>query len=118
REGLRLMSRSGGGSIVNVASVAGLAGIEGQLNYAASKGAVIAFTRGLAREAAPFGVRANAVAPGFVETDMVARIPKPILDMMLHMSALKRAGKPHEVAHLVTFLPAERASVLTGKVSE
>lgn len=102
-------------SIVNVASIAGLAGAPGQLNYCAAKGGVIAFTKGLAREAGPFGVRANVVAPGFVETDMVRGVPQEVLDAYKLATPMARLGQPEEVAGVVSFLASSKASYITGQ---
>lgn len=116
REALKIMINQKKGAIVNIASTSGLAGQEGQLNYSASKGGIIAFTRGLAREVASYGVRANAVAPGFIETEMVRRLNPELLKKYLEMIPLKRLGKPEEVAYLVSFLSSDRAAYITGKV--
>ena len=77
---------------------------------------MIAFTKGLAREGAPYGIRANVVAPGFIETDMVKRLDSSRLKQYLEMIPLKRMGKPEEVAYLVSFLASARAAYITGKV--
>lgn len=120
REALRAMvgSRDAaqrGGAIVNVASIAGIAGVGGQANYSASKGAMIALTRSLAKEAGPMGVRVNAVAPGFVGTDMIADVPRDVVDAYVKLVPLQRIGEAREVASLVCFLASERASYMTGQ---
>jgi 3-oxoacyl-[acyl-carrier protein] reductase len=103
------------GVIVNVASVSGLIGIPGQANYAASKGALLAFTRALAAEMGPKGVRVNAVVPGFIDTDMTARMPRPIKRQSLERILLQRFGQPAEVAAAVLFLASADASYIVGQ---
>ena len=112
---VRPMLTAGGGCIVNIASVAGLVGIPGQTNYGASKGALIAFSRGLAAELGPKGIRVNAVLPGFVETDMTARIPRDVKRKNLRRILLERFGSPGEVAGVVAFLASEDASYIVGQ---
>jgi 3-oxoacyl-[acyl-carrier protein] reductase len=116
REALKIMHRQKRGSIVNVASTSGLTGQPGQLNYSAAKGGMISFTKGLAREVAPHGIRANVVAPGFTETDMTRQMEPATLKKYLEMVPLGRIGKPEEIAYMVTFLASERAAYITGKV--
>lgn len=116
REALKMMARERKGSIVNIASVSGMIGMEGQLNYSASKGGIIAFTKGLAREAAPQGVRANVVAPGFIETDMIKRVPPPLMGLYTQLIPLQRIGRPEEVACAVSFVASPKASYMTGGV--
>ena len=116
REVLKIMHRQKRGVIINVASTSGLVGQAGQLNYSASKGGLIAFTKGLAREVAPQGVRANVVAPGFTETDMTRQMEPGVLKKYLEMVPLGRIGKPEEIAHMVTFLASDKAAYITGKV--
>ena len=116
REALKIMHRQKNGSIINIASTSGMVGQPGQLNYSASKGGMIAFTKGLAREVAAQGIRANVVSPGFTETDMTRQMEPNMLKKLLEMVPLGRIGKPEEIAHMVTFLASERASYITGKV--
>jgi 3-oxoacyl-[acyl-carrier protein] reductase len=111
----RPMMNAKKGVIVNVASVSGLVGIGGQTNYAASKGALLAFTRSLAAELGPRGIRVNAVVPGFVETDMTARMPRQIKQQNLDRILVKRFGTPSEVAAAVTFLASDDSSYIIGQ---
>jgi 3-oxoacyl-[acyl-carrier protein] reductase len=103
------------GSIINLASIAGLVGVMGQTNYAASKGALLAFTRALAAELGGKNIRVNSVVPGFIETDMSARVPRQIKQKNLDHIVQKRFGKPEEVASVVTFLASEGASYIMGQ---
>jgi len=101
------------GNIINISSLSGIIGMAGQTNYSASKGGVISFTKSLAKEVAPFNVRVNAVAPGFIETDMVAGLDqKKILDLI----PMKRLGKPEEVAEVISFLLQENSGYITGQI--
>ncbi|HEX7569308.1 MAG TPA: 3-oxoacyl-ACP reductase FabG [Verrucomicrobiae bacterium] len=103
------------GNISNLASIAGLVGVMGQTNYAASKGALLAFTRALAAELGGKNIRVNSVVPGFVETDMSARVPRQIKQKNLDHIVQKRFGKPEEIASVVTFLASEGASYIMGQ---
>ena len=101
------------GNIINISSLSGIIGMPGQTNYSASKGGIISFTKSLAKEVAAFNVRVNAVAPGFIETDMVANLDHgKILDLI----PMKRFGKPEEVAELVNFLLQSNSAYITGQV--
>ena len=104
-----------GGSIINIASVAGIHGNSGQTNYAASKGGVIAFTRSLAKEVGSRNITVNAVAPGFIETDMTAALPPSMIDKVRHQVSLGRLGSVEDVAETVLFL-ASKAKYITGQV--
>lgn len=101
------------GRIINITSLSGLKGMPGQCNYSAAKAALIGATKALAQEVAPRKVTVNAVAPGFIESDMTKELPKEELSKMVPM---KRFGKPEEVASLVGFLAGEESSYITGEV--
>jgi 3-oxoacyl-[acyl-carrier protein] reductase len=104
------------GTIVNVASLSGLHGVVGQTNYAAAKGALIALTRSLAREVARGGIRVNCVAPGLVDTDMIATLDPEVKKEMIRAIPMRRAVKPAEVAAAIAFLLGDDASAITGQV--
>ncbi|WP_347338340.1 3-oxoacyl-[acyl-carrier-protein] reductase [Tumebacillus amylolyticus] len=116
REAVKLMMKQKSGAIVNLASTSGISGNKAQTNYAASKGGIIAFTKALAQEVAEHNIRANVVAPGFIETDMTKGMDQGVLNKMLELIPLRRIGKPEDIAYLTTFLCSDRASYITGKV--
>ncbi len=110
----KMMSRRRG-AIVNVASIAGLRGSPGQTNYAASKGGVLAFTRSLAAEAAPRGVRVNAVVPGIIDAGMAQRLDHRTLEKAIERIPAGRPGRAEEVANAVAFLASDEASYIVGQ---
>lgn len=103
------------GNIVNVSSVSGIVGLPRQTNYAASKGGMISFTKSLAKEVAAYNIRVNAVAPGFIETDMLKDLREDFKNQVLQRIPLGRMGKPEEVAKAVKFLVSDEARYITGQ---
>jgi 3-oxoacyl-[acyl-carrier protein] reductase len=104
------------GNIISISSIVGERGNFGQTNYSASKAGIIGFTKSLAKELGKFGVRVNAVAPGFIETKIVESVPENIKIAVKQLTALGRFGKPEEVANVVYFLSTEEASFITGEI--
>ncbi|HEX4382397.1 MAG TPA: 3-oxoacyl-ACP reductase FabG [Myxococcales bacterium] len=107
------MVRRKWGRIINLSSVSGIAGQRGQVNYSAAKAGIIGATKALAQELAKRNITVNAVAPGLIETDMIADAP---VDRILPLIPMQRLGQPHEVADAVAFLASERSSYITGQV--
>lgn len=112
----RLMARQNGGSIVNIASIAGIDGEPAQYEYATSKAAIVGATKHLARELAPNHIRVNAVAPGIIETEMGAKIEEGLRERILNKVIMGRTGKPTEIANVVAFLASDYASYMTGQI--
>jgi len=112
----RDMIRKRSGSIINMASVVGIHGNGGQANYSASKAGLIAVTKSLANEVASRGVRVNAIAPGYIETDMTAVLPEEVKKNMTDVIPMKRTGKQDDVAKAVLFFASDDSSYITGQV--
>jgi 3-oxoacyl-[acyl-carrier protein] reductase len=104
------------GRVINISSIVGLVGNKGQSNYAASKAGLIGFTKSVAKELASRNVLANVVAPGFIETEMTAKMTPEARTVLQRQIPLERLGTPADVASLVTFLASEAASYITGQV--
>ncbi|MPY66791.1 3-oxoacyl-[acyl-carrier-protein] reductase [Deinococcus sp. SDU3-2] len=116
RAAIKHMMRARAGRIINIASVVGLMGNPGQANYVASKAGLIGLTKALAKEYGGRGITVNAVAPGFIESDMTAGLPEEVQKTYLGGIPLGRFGQPEEVAALVTFLASDAAGYVTGQV--
>lgn len=115
----RLMARTGGGSIVNIASVTAVLGSPGQVAYSATKGAIIAMTKSAAKELAPQGIRVNAVAPGIVKTERFAELYEASgdkIDQRIQKIALGRLGTPQDVANACAFMASDRSSYISGQI--
>jgi len=108
------MRERGWGRIINIGSVNGQSGQYGQVNYAAAKSGIHGFTKALAQEGAKFGVTVNAVAPGYIDTDMVAAVPAPVLEKIVARVPVGRLGHAEEIARGVAFLASDEASFITG----
>ena len=104
------------GRIISIASIVGLMGNVGQANYAASKAGIIGFTKSIAREYANRGVTANAIAPGFIETDMTKKLPEDVTNALLGQIPMGKLGMPEDVANAVRFLASDEAKYITGQV--
>ena len=110
------MMKARNGRIINISSVVGIAGNAGQTNYSASKAGIIGFTKSLAKEVASRNILVNAVAPGFIETNMTDVLKQEVKDEIAKNIPLKRMGTPQDVANVVKFLASEDSSYITGQV--
>jgi 3-oxoacyl-[acyl-carrier protein] reductase len=110
------MMKQKGGSIINMTSVVGLKGNAGQANYAASKAGIIGFTKSVALELGSRGIRANAIAPGFIETEMTGKLDEKMIQLWRDAIPLKRGGRPEDVADACVFLASDLSSYVTGQV--
>ncbi len=110
------MMKQKGGSIINMTSVVGLKGNAGQANYAASKAGIIGFTKSIALELGSRGIRSNAIAPGFIETEMTAKLDEKVVQSWRDAIPLKRGGKPEDVANACVFLGSDMSSYISGQV--
>ena len=113
---MRPMMKHKCGRIINIASIVAQSGNPGQTNYTASKGGMISFTKSLAREVASRAITVNAIAPGYIETDMTAHLPEKTKGIMLAHIPLGRLGKPEDVGSIVTYLASPKAAYITGQV--
>lgn len=116
--GARMKAQGQGGAIVNISSISGKVGNFGQVNYAGAKAGIVAMTKTAAREFARFGVRVNAIQPGWIETAMTAAVPEEVRAQAVAAIPLGRVGQPEEVARVAVFLASDYASYMTGAVLE
>jgi 3-oxoacyl-[acyl-carrier protein] reductase len=116
RAASRIMAKQRSGKIINISSVVGLMGNFGQANYAASKAGLIGLTKSVAKELASRNINVNCIAPGFVETEMTAKLTNEQRMALLNLVPLKRGSKPEEIAGMVAFLASEKANYITGQV--
>ena len=116
KHALRPMLRNRSGSIINLSSVVGVFGNAGQANYAASKAGIIGFTKSIAKEVGSRNIRCNAIAPGYIETEMTAAVDDKVKETFLQNIPLKRMGSPEEIADLTLFLASPQSEYITGQV--
>lgn len=116
REAAKIMIKQRNGRIINISSIVGERGNIGQANYSSAKAGIIGFTKSIAKELAGRGITVNAIAPGFIETEMTANLSQELKDFYLRQIPLQRFGKPEEVAYVVKFLASDEASYITGVV--
>ncbi len=112
----RIMMKQRSGSIINMSSVVGVSGNAGQSNYSASKAGMIGFTKSIAQELGSRNIRCNAIAPGFIETDMTHKLSEEVRETWIQSIPLRRSGKPDDVADVATFLASELSSYVSGQV--
>lgn len=112
----RIMMKQKYGSIINMSSVVGVSGNAGQSNYSASKAGMIGFTKSIAQELGSRNIRCNAIAPGFIETDMTSKLNADVRDAWIKTIPLRRSGKPEDVADVATFLASELSNYVSGQV--
>lgn len=112
----RIMMKQRSGSIINMSSVVGVSGNAGQSNYSASKAGMIGFTKSIAQELGSRGIRCNAIAPGFIETEMTQKLKEDVRETWIKTIPLRRSGKPEDVADVATFLASDLSSYVSGQV--
>lgn len=111
-----IMAKQRGGSIINMSSVVGVSGNAGQCNYSASKAGLIGFSKSVAKEMGPRGIRVNCIAPGFIQTDMTSALPEEMREAWAKSIPLRRGGTPEDVANVALFLACDLSSYVTGQV--
>lgn len=118
KSAIRYMMKQRSGKIINISSIVGVVGNAGQINYSASKAGLLGLTKSLAKEVASRGITVNAVAPGFIETDMTAVLSEIVIENMMKNIPMKKLGKPSDIANAVVFLASDKANYITGQTIE